>query len=48
MAENCDVIYVTLVALETSNTAWFRSIERTKEAYFMYQISYQSNELCRK
>ena len=30
------------------NTTWFRLIENTKEGYYMYQVSCQSDELCRK
>ena len=30
------------------DTTWFRLIESTNKAYYMYQISSQSDELCRK
>ena len=30
------------------DTTWFRLIESTNEAYYMYQILCQSDELCRK
>ena len=30
------------------DTTWFRLIESTSEACYMYQISSQSDELCRK
>ena len=44
MAAACDVIYLTIVAMETNKTP----IESTNEACFMLQISSQSDELCRK
>ena len=49
MAAACDVIYLTIVAMETNKTQkWFRLIESTNEACYIYQISSQSDELCRK
>ena len=48
IAAASDVIYLTIVAMETNYTTWFRLIESTNEACCMYQISSQSDELCRK
>ena len=49
MAAACNVIYLTIVAMENQlETTWFRLTERTNEACYMYQISSQSDELCRK
>ena len=45
MAAACDLIILTIVAMETT---WFRLIESANQACYMYQISSQSNELCRK
>ena len=53
MAGVCDVIYLTIVSntMDHENqldTTWFRLIESTNEVYYMYQISSQSDEFCRK
>ena len=49
MAAACDVIYLTIVAMETNLTpTWFHLIESTNEACYMYQVSCQSDELCRR
>ena len=49
MAAACDVIYLTIVAMENQlDTTWFHLIESKNEACYMYQISSQSDELCRE
>ena len=50
MVAACDVIYLTIVAIHVNqlDTTWFRLIESTNEACYLYQISSQPDELCRK
>ena len=49
MAADCDVIYLTIVAMKKQlDTTWFRLIESTNESYYMCHILCQSDELCRK
>ena len=48
MAAACDVIHLTCCHGNQLNATWFRLIESTNEACYMYQISSQSDELCRK
>ena len=49
MVAACDVIYLAIVAMGNQlDTTCFRLIESTNEAWYMYQISSQSDELCRK
>ena len=47
MAADCDVIYFDYCCHGNElDTTWFRLIESTNEAGYMYQISSQSDELC--
>ena len=46
MVAACDVVYATMVAMETNYTCtWFRLVENTNETH-VYQTSCQSDELC--
>ena len=49
MVAASDVIYLTYCCHGNQlDTMWFRLFESTNEACYMYQISSQSDELCRK
>ena len=49
MAVACDVILFGYCYHGNQlDTTWFRLIESTNETWYMYQISSQSDELCRK
>ena len=48
MAAACDVSFGYRSHGNQLDTTWFHLNESANEAYYMYQISYQSDKLCRK